>query len=258
MQNIHPTAVVNSKAKLGDNVLIHAYAIIHDNVEVGNDCVIGPHAVLYEGTRIGNRVKIFQGASIANVPQDLSFRNEESLFIIEDDTTIREFVTCHRGTKSTGFSKVGKNCLLMAYTHIAHDCIVGNNCILANGVQLGGHVHVEDYAIIGGMTPVHQFCKVGSHSMTGGGFKIAQDLPPFILAAHHPLKFCGLNVVGLRRRGFSPKDIETLKKAYNYIYSNSFNVSQAVKKIESELGDNVFVLQVLDFIKASKRGLVGK
>jgi len=258
MQNIHPTAVVNSKAKLGDNVLIHAYAIIHDNVEVGNDCVIGPHAVLYEGTRIGNRVKIFQGASIANVPQDLSFRNEESLFIIEDDTTIREFVTCHRGTKSTGFSKVGKNCLLMAYTHIAHDCIVGNNCILANGVQLGGHVHVEDYAIIGGMTPVHQFCKVGSHSMTGGGFKIAQDLPPFILAAHHPLKFCGLNVVGLRRRGFSPKDIETLKKAYNYIYSNSFNVSQAVKKIESELGDNVFVQQVLDFIKASKRGLVGK
>lgn len=258
MQNIHSTAVVNPKAKLGDNILIHAYAIIHDNVEVGNDCVIGPHAVLYEGTRIGNRVKIFQGASIANVPQDLSFRNEESLFIIEDDTTIREFVTCHRGTKSTGFSKVGKNCLLMAYTHIAHDCVVGNNCILANGVQLGGHVHVEDYAIIGGMTPVHQFCKVGRHSMTGGGFKIAQDLPPFILAAHHPLKFCGLNVVGLRRRGFSPKDIEALKKTYNYIYSNSLNVSQAVKKIEAELSDNVNVQQVLEFIKASKRGLVGK
>ncbi len=258
MKNIHPTAIISPNAVLGENITIYAYTIINDNVEIGNDCTIGPHAVLYDGARIGNRVKIRQGASIAHVPQDLSFQNEESLFIIDDDTTIHEFVTCHRGTKATGFSRVGKNCLLMAYTHVAHDCVIGNNCILANGVQLGGHVHIEDYAIIGGMTPVHQFCKVGKHSMTGGGFKIAQDLPPFILAAHHPLKFCGLNLVGLRRRGFSAKDIEVLKKAYNYIYSNSLNVSQAVKKVESELGDNEFVRQVLEFIKDSKRGLVGK
>jgi len=258
MQNIHPTAIVSPKAKLGENITVNAFAIIHDNVEIGNDCTIGPHAVLYNGARLGNRVKVHQAVSIAHVPQDLSFKNEDSLFIIEDDTTLHEFVTCHRGTKSTGFSKVGKNCLLMAYTHVAHDCVIGNNCILANGVQLGGHVHVEDYAIIGGMTPVHQFCKVGQHSMTGGAFKITQDLPPFILAAHHPLKFCGLNVIGLRRRGFSAKDIETLKKAYNYLYDNSLNVSQAVKKIEAEFGENNFVRQTLEFIKTSKRGLVGK
>lgn len=258
MQEIHPTAIVSSKAKLGENLRVDAYAIIHDEVEIGNDCKIGPHAVLYDGARIGNRVTIHQGASIAHTPQDLSFRNEESLFIIDDDTTLHEFVTCHRGTKATGFSKIGKKCLIMAYTHIAHDCVLGDNCILANGVQLGGHVHVEDFAIIGGMSPVHQFCKVGRHSMTGGGFKIAQDLPPFILAAHHPLKFCGLNTVGLRRRGFLPADIEALKKSYNYIYSKSLNVSQAVKKIEAELGDNNLVQQVLEFIRNSKRGLVGK
>lgn len=258
MRDIHPTAIVSSKAKLGENIIIHPYTIIHDNVEIGEDCEIGPHAVLYGGARLGNRVKIYQGASIAHVPQDLSFRNEDSLFIIDDDTTIHEFVTCHRGTKSTGFSKIGKKCLIMAYTHVAHDCIVGNNCILANTVQLGGHVVVEDYAIIGGVTTVHQFCRVGQHSMTGGSFKISQDLPPFILAAHTPLKFCGLNIVGLRRRGFAPQDIEALKKAYNFLYDKSLNVSQAVKKIEAELGENFYVRQTLEFIKNSKRGLVGK
>ena len=258
MRNIHPTAIVSSKAKLGENIIVHPYTIIYDNVEVGEDCEIGPHAVLYDGARLGNRIKIYQGASIAHVPQDLSFRNEDSLFIIDDDTTIHEFVTCHRGTKSTGFSKIGKNCLIMAYTHVAHDCTVGNKCILANGVQLGGHVVIEDNTIIGGMTTVHQFCRVGQHSMTGGSFKISQDLPPFILAAHTPLKYCGLNIVGLRRRGFAAKDIEALKKAYNYLYDNSLNVSQAVKKIEAELGENNYVRQTLDFIKNSKRGLVGK
>jgi UDP-N-acetylglucosamine acyltransferase len=258
MQNIHPTAIVSSKAKLGDNLIVDAYAIIHDDVEIGNECVIGPHAVLYDGARIGNRVKIHQAASIAHTPQDLSFRNEYSLFIIDDDTTIHEFVTCHRGTKSTGFSKIGKNCLIMAYAHVAHDTTVGNNCILANGVQLAGHVVIEDYAIIGGLSGVHQFCKVGQHSMTGGAFKIVQDLPPFILAAHHPLKYSGLNVIGLRRRGFTPTDITALKKLYNIIYDNSLNLSQAIKKAEAELGDNKFVQQALDFIKSSKRGLIGK
>ena len=258
MENIHPTAIVSPKAKLGDNITVHAYAIIHDDVEIGNDCLIGPHAVIYNGARIGNRVKIHQAASIAHVPQDLGFKNEHSLFIIDDDTTIHEFVTCHRGTKSTGFSKIGKNCLLMAYAHVAHDTTVGDNCILANAVQLAGHVVIEDYVIIGGLSGVHQFCKVGQHSMTGATFKITQDLPPFILAAHHPLKFSGLNVIGLRRRGFTPADITALKKLYNIIYDNSLNVSQAVQKAETELDDNKFVQQALDFIKSSKRGLVGK
>jgi UDP-N-acetylglucosamine acyltransferase len=258
MQNIHPTAIISPNAKLGENINVHAYAIIQDNVEIGNDCVIGPHAVLYNGARLGNRVKIHQAASIAHVPQDLSFKNEESLFIIDDDTTIHEFVACHRGTKSTGFSKIGKNCLLMAYSHVAHDTTVGNNCILANAVQLGGHVVVEDYAIIGGLTGVHQFCRIGQHSMVGGVFKVSQDVPPFVLAAREPLKFSGLNVIGLRRRGFTKEDINALKKTYDFLYNKSLNVSQAVNRIQAELGENKFVQQVLEFVKSSKRGLIGK
>ena len=258
MNNIHPTAIVSNNAKLGNNNTILPYTIIEDDVEIGNDCLIGPHAVLYNGARVGNRVKIHQSASVAHIPQDLKFGNEKTVFIIEDDTVIHEFVTLHRGTKDTGFSKIGKNCLLMAYSHVAHDTVIGNNCILANGVQIAGHVTIEDYVIIGGMTPVHQFCIVGQHSMTGGGFRIVQDLPPYILAANEPLRFEGLNIIGLRRRGFANEDIMALKKAYGYLYNNSLNVSQAKEKIVSELGDNIYVKNVLDFIAKSKRGLVGK
>ena len=258
MTNIHRTAIVSSKAEIGSNVTIYPYAIVEDNVEIGNDCVIGPHAVIYNGARIGNRVKIHQSASIAHVPQDLKFSDEETFFIIDDDTTIHEFVTLHRGTKETGFSRIGKNCLFMAYSHVAHDTVVGDNCIIANGVQLAGHVILEDNVSIGGMTPVHQFCLVGRHSYIGGGFRITQDVPPFILAASEPLKFTGLNVIGLRRKGFSNENIAILKKAYNYIYDKSLNVTQAKNIIAQELGDNQYVKEVLDFLARSKRGLVGK
>ena len=258
MNTIHQTAIVSSKAKLGDNNTILPYTIIEDDVEIGNDCIIGPQAVIYNGARIGNRVKIYQSASVAHIPQDLKFGNEKTVFIIDDDTVIHEFVTLHRGTKDTGFSKIGKNCLLMAYAHVAHDTVIGNNCILANAVQIAGHVIIEDYVIIGGMTPVHQFCIVGQHSMTGGGFRIVQDLPPYILAANEPLRFEGLNIIGLRRRGFSNEDIMALKKAYNYLYDNSLNVSQAKEKINNELGENKYVQNVLEFLSKSKRGLVGK
>jgi UDP-N-acetylglucosamine acyltransferase len=258
MNTIHPTAIISSKAKLGNNVTILPYSIIEDNVEIGDNCVIGPSAVIYNGARIGNHVRIHQSASVANVPQDLKFGNEESVFIVGDNTVIREFVTLHRGTKDTGFSKVGNNCLLMAYAHVAHDCTIGNNCILSNGVQIAGHVTIEDYVIIGGLTPVHQFCIVGQHAMIGGGFRAVQDVPPFILAANEPLDYMGLNLVGLRRRGFKLADIEALKKTYGYIYNKSLNVSQAKEKIIKELGDNELVKQVLEFLGKSKRGLVGK
>ncbi|MDR3625494.1 MAG: acyl-ACP--UDP-N-acetylglucosamine O-acyltransferase [Ignavibacteriaceae bacterium] len=258
MNTIHPTAIVSSKAELGNNITILPYAIIEDNVVIGDDCTIGPGAVIYNGARIGNRVRIHQSASIANIPQDLKFGNEESLFIIDDDTTIREFVTLHRGTKDTGFSRIGKNCLLMAYAHVAHDSVIGNNCILSNGVQIAGHVTIEDYVIIGGLTPIHQFCIIGQHAMIGGGFRAVQDVPPYILAANEPLEYKGLNLVGLRRRGFLLSDIEALKKAYGYIYSHSLNVSQAKEKIVNELGDNALVKNVLEFLGKSKRGLIGK
>ncbi len=258
MNNIHPTAIVASKAKLGDNITVGPYAIIQDDVEVGNDCQIGPHTVLYNGARIGDRVKIKQAASIAHVPQDLKFSQEPSLFIIGDDTVIHEFVTLHRGTKETGKSEIGKKCLLMAYAHVAHDCKVGDNVIIANGVQLAGHVTIENFVIIGGMTPVHQFCKVGQHCMVGGAFRVVQDVPPYILAGDLPLRFAGLNLIGLRRREFAANDIDALKKAYNYIYDHSLNVTQALKKVEDELSDNKLVQNVIEFIRTSKRGIIGK
>lgn len=258
MKNIHPTALVNPDAKLGKNIVVGPYAIIEGDVEIGDNCTIGPNAVLYNGARLGNRVKIFQGASIANLPQDLKFGGEKTLFIIGDDTVVREFVTLHRGTLETGKSQVGKNCLLMAYSHIPHDCTVGDNCIIANSVQIGGHSHIEDWVIIGGLAGIHQFSRVGEHSMIAGVAKVTQDVPPYILAAHSPAKFNGLNAIGLRRRGFKTEDIQILKEAYKYLYEKSYNVSQAIEVIDSKLGDNPYVRKVLNFLSGSKRGIVGK
>ena len=257
MNQIHQTAVVSGKAKLGDNLIISPFVVIQDDVEIGDNCYIGPSAVIYNGARIGNNVKIHQCAAVSNIPQDLSFAGEDSVFIIGDNTVVREYVTLHRGTKVTGKSSVGNNCLLMAYAHVAHDCCVGNNCIIVNSVQLGGHVTVGDYAIIGGGTVVHQFSKIGQHSMTGGGFRVTQDVPPYILAAHEPLQFTGLNIVGLRRRGFSNEDIQILKAAYGLLYNKKLNVAQAKQAIAEEYGNNPLVQNVLDFIENSKRGMVG-
>lgn len=258
MKNIHPTAIVDPRSKLGNNISVGPYAIIEADVEIGDDCSVGPHAVIYNGARIGNRVKIFQGASIANLPQDLKFSGEPTLFNVGDNTVIREFATLHRGTKETGKSQVGKNCLLMAYAHVAHDCVVGDNCIIANAVQIGGHAQIDDWVIIGGSTPVHQFSLIGEHSMVAGGIRITQDVPPFILTAHFPADYAGLNVIGLRRRGFKPEDIQILKDAYGHIYSKSLNVSQAVEVIKEKYGDNIYVQKIINFLSKSKRGIVGK
>jgi UDP-N-acetylglucosamine acyltransferase len=258
MNNIHPTAVISGKAKLGDNITISAFAVVEDDVEIGNDCEIGPHTVIYNGARIGNRVKIKQGAAVSNVSQDLKYKNEETFFYVEDDSIIREFVTLHKGTKETGFSKVGKNCLLMAYSHVAHDVVIGDNCIIANGVQIGGHATIEEYVIIGGETPVHQFSKIGKHSMIAGAFRVIKDIPPYIIAAGEPLKFAGLNVLGLRRRGFSNDDIMTLKKTFKLLYNSGFNFSDAIKKITEEIGEHDLVQNVVEFIKKSDRGIIGR
>jgi len=258
MNHIHPTAIVSSKAKIGNNITVGAYTIIDDDVEIGDDCNVGPHVVIYDGARVGNRVNIFQGSSVSNRPQDLKFGDEKSLFIIGDDTVVREFTTLHRGTSDTGKSQVGKNCLLMAYSHIPHDCVVGDNCIIANGVQIAGHTEIGYWAIIGGLATVHQFVIIGDHVMIGGASKVRQDVPPFVLMSHEPLKYAGLNVTGLRRRGFINDDIEILKETYNYLYDKSLNVSQARKIIESKFDSNVHVQNVLNFLSRSKRGLQGK
>jgi UDP-N-acetylglucosamine acyltransferase len=258
MNTIHPTAIVSSKAKIGDNNVIAPFVIIEDDVVIGNDCQIGPSAVLYDGARIGNRVKIKQAASIAHRPQDLKFGNESTQFFVGDDTVIHEFVTLHRGTKETGFSRVGKNCLLMAYAHVAHDCVVGDNVIFANLVQIAGHVHIEDWVILAGASAVHQFCSVGRHSMVGANSLVVKDVPPFVLSGRFPIKFEGLNKVGLRRRGFSNEDIDTIKKVYDLIYNSGFNVSQAITKVETEFGTIPVAQEIINFVKASKRGIIGR
>lgn len=258
MNNIHPTAIVSGKARLGDNITISPYAIIEDDVEIGNDCEIGPNAVIYNGARISDRVIIKQGAAVSNVSQDLKYAGEEAYFYIGEDTVIREFVTLHKGTKKTGFSKVGKNCLLMACSHVAHDAVVGDNCVIANAVLIAGHTVIEDYVIIGGITGVHQFCKVGQHSIIGGVFRIVKDVPPYVMAGSEPLKYAGLNSIGLRRRGFSNDDIMTLKKTYNLLYNSGLNFSQAKERIKEELGKHNLVQNVLKFLDSCTRGIIGK
>ncbi len=253
MLKIHDTAIVSSKAKLGENVEVGPYAIIHADVEIGDDTIIGPHSVVYDGARIGKRVKFSQGCSVSNLPQDLKFSDEKSLFYVGDDTVIREFCTLHRGTIDNGFSKIGKNCLLMAYAHVAHDCIVGDNVIIANAVQLGGHVVIEDWAILGGLVPVHQFVRIGGHSMIGGGFRTTVDIPPYVIAAGTPVKFAGVNVIGLRRRGFSNEDIATIKDAFMILYKSGLNQSQAKVKMKGKYPNHPNVEIILEFLSKVKR-----
>ena len=258
MNTIHETAIVSPKAQLGNNISIGPYTIVEEDVIIGNDCIIGPHVAIYNGARIGNNVKIYQGASVANHPQDLKFAGEVSLFEVGDNTVIREFATLHRGTVESKTSKVGKNCLLMAYTHVAHDCIVGDNCILANCVQLGGHVEIEDWVIVGGATVVHQFEKIGKHAMIGGGFRVTSDVPPFILAAGEPLSYNGLNTIGLRRRGFTNEEIMKLKEIYSYVFSSEINLSQAKEKIAEKFPQDPLAESVLEFLNKSSRGIIKK
>ncbi len=258
MNIIHPTAIVSGKARLGKNITVNAYAIIEDDVEIGNDSMIGPQAVIYDGARIGEQVKIMQGASVSNIPQDLKYANEKSLFYIGDGTVVREFTTLHRGTAETGFSRVGKNCLLMAYAHVAHDAVLGDNCIIANSVQMGGFVKMGDYVIIGGNSSVHQFCKLGDHSMVGGGYRITKDIPPYILAGNEPLRYAGINIVGLKRRGYSNEDIETLKKAYHILYESGLNITEAKLKMREVYKHNKLVQNILKFLDESDRGIIRK
>ncbi|HLG93407.1 MAG TPA: acyl-ACP--UDP-N-acetylglucosamine O-acyltransferase, partial [candidate division Zixibacteria bacterium] len=253
---IHPTAMVSPKARLAPDVEIGPYTVIADDVEIGPKTKIAASCFIDDGARIGAEVQIFHGAVVSGRPQDLKYAGEKSCFFVWDKTIIREFVTLHRGTSATGKSTVGKNCLLMAYAHVAHDCRVGDNVIMANVAQLGGHVKVGNWAIIGGGTVVHQFCKVGAHVMVGGGFRIAQDLVPYALAADYPLRVVGINKIGLERRGFPKDTIAVLERAFRYLFRSKLNTSQAVEKIKAELDSLPEIKELLDFIAAAERGLV--
>ncbi len=235
---ISELAYISPKAQIGKNVTIDAFAYIDDNVIIGDNCHIFPHAV------------------IGCVPQDLKFKGEETWTIIGDNCVLREFVTIHRGTASKGKTVVGNNNLIMAYCHVAHDCVLGNNIIMSNVTQLAGEVEIDDFAIVGGGTLVHQFTRIGSHVMIQGGSKINKDIPPYIIAARDPIAFCGINSVGLNRRGFTPEQIHTIQEVYRILNQNGLNTTQALEHIEATMPQSEERDRILTFVKASTRGIV--
>jgi UDP-N-acetylglucosamine acyltransferase len=253
---IHPTAIVDPGARLGSNISIGPYAVIENNVTIGDDCEIGHHAVIAPGTTLGTGVRVFTGAIIGNPPQDLKYKGEPTTVEIGDMTVIRECVTVNRGTAATNRTRIGKNCMLMAYAHVAHDCVIGDGVILANSVGLAGHVTIDDYTVIGGLTGIHQFVKIGTCVMIGALFRVGKDVPPYVLAGGHPLSYEGLNLIGLRRRGFSPNTIQNIADIYQIIYRSKLNVSQALRKLETM--DNAMPEKetIVTFIQNSKRGII--
>ena len=251
-----PLAYVHPAAKIHPSVVIDPFVTIDQNVEIGEGTRIGSNVTILEGARIGRNCTIFPGAVIGAIPQDLKFRGEETYAVIGDNTTLREYVTVNRGTASKGRTVVGNNCLIMAYSHIAHDCCVGNNIIISNATQLAGEVIVDDYAIIGGGTLVHQFCHLGSHIMIQGGALINKDVTPYVKAAREPISYAGINSIGLRRRNFSSDPIREIQDIYRYLYLSGLNVSDAVARIEAELPATPERDEIIMFVRNSKRGII--
>ncbi len=235
---------------------IGPYNVIEKNVSIGDNVTIGNFNTISEFTDIGEDCSIVHNSSIGAIPQDKKFEGEESKLIIGKRTIIREFVTLNRGTKETGETRIGDDVLIMTGVHVAHDCIIGNNVILVNLVALGGHVEVGDWAIFGGASNAHQFCKIGKHAMIAANSKIVQDVPPFILAGKHPVQYSGINSLGLTRRGFSDKDKSNLKKAYRYIFRSDLNQSDAINRINEEFSEDKNIKDVVNFFKSSKRGII--
>ena len=238
VNKISPLAYVSPKAQIGRNVTIDAFAYIDDNVILGDNCHVFPSAV------------------IGAVPQDLKYQGEETYTVIGDNCVLREFVTIHRGTASKGRTVVGSNNLIMAYCHVAHDCILHDNIIMSNATQLAGEVEVDDFAIIGGGSLVHQFTHIGSHCMIQGGSKVNKDIPPYAIAAREPIAFCGINSVGLNRRGFTAEQIHTIQEVYRLIYNSGLNTTQALERITAEIPDSIERNTILEFIRSSARGII--
>ncbi|WP_423130319.1 acyl-ACP--UDP-N-acetylglucosamine O-acyltransferase [Gaoshiqia sp. Z1-71] len=251
-----PLAYVHPESQVADNVVIEPFVTIDKDVVIGEGTRIGSNATILPGTRIGKNCRIFPGAVIGGIPQDLKFRGEYTTVEIGDNTTIRECVTINRGTIARGKTVVGNNCLIMAYVHVAHDCIVGNNVILVNSTQLAGEVIIDDWAIIGGMSAVHQFVRIGTHVMLSGGSLVRKDVPPFIKAGREPLSYVGINSIGLRRRNFNNDKIREVQDIYRYIYQKGLNTTQAIEIIEAEMPATPERDEILLFVKDSKRGII--
>ena len=253
---ISEQAFVHPNAEIGKNVTIDAFAYIDENVVIGDGTHIYPHATVLSGARIGKNCNIFPGAVISAIPQDLKFIGEETTAVIGDNTTIRESATVNRGTASKGTTIVGSYCLIMAYAHVAHDCKLGDRIILGNATQLAGEVVVDDWAIISGGTLVHQFCHLGAHIMVQGGSRISKDIPPYVMVGREPLGYMGLNIVGLRRRGFIAEQMNAIQESYRYIYLSGLNTTQALDAIEKNIPESKEREDILSFIKSSERGII--
>jgi len=256
MLDIHTTAVVHPKADLGANVVVGPYSVIGPEVVIGDDSWIGAHAVLEGRTTVGRRNRIFHGAVLGTPPQDLKYRGEKTFLRVGDDNTIREYATLHLACMEGEATVVGDRCLIMAYAHVAHNCHLGSDVILANSVNLAGHVEVHDFAIIGGVTPVHQFVRIGAYSFIGGGSRVAKDVAPFVKAAGSPLELAGINSIGLERHGFDEERRATIKRAYRILFRSDLNVTQAVERLKSEFEPSDEDIQTLvRFVEGSERGI---
>jgi UDP-N-acetylglucosamine acyltransferase len=250
-------AYIHPEANIANNVVIEPFSTIHKNVEIGEGTWIGSNVTIMDGARIGKNCRIFQGSVISAPPQDLKYKGEPTTVSIGDNTVIRECVTLNRGTaldKNT--TAIGHNCLLMAYVHVAHDCLIGNNVIVANAVQLAGHIDVQDHAFIGGVSAVHQFVKIGAHAMVSGGSLVRKDVPPFTKAAREPLGYSGINSIGLRRRGFSSEKINEIQEIYRIIYLSGLNNTMALNEIELKMTPSKERDEILNFIRNSERGIM--
>ena len=254
--SIHPTAIVAPTARLGAGVTIGPYSTIGDRVTLGDGTTVGAHVVIEAGVEVGRNCRIFSHAVLGSEPQDLKFRGEKSMLIVGDGTIIREFATLNRATSGGGGKTVvGRGCLIMAYAHVAHDCHLGDGVILANAAMLGGHIVIEEHAIVGGLTGVHQFCRIGAHAIIGGCSGIILDIPPFVKAQGNLARLFGLNTVGLKRRNFPSETIRHLKQAYRLFFLSGLNTSQALERITAELPACAEVQHLVHFIKTSERGI---
>ena len=256
MSKISPLAFIDPSAKVGENCEIGPFCFIDKNVVIGDNNVLMPSVTIMEGTRMGNGNTLFPGAVIGAVPQDLKFRGEETTTEIGNNNTIRENVTIHRGTASKGKTVVGSTTLIMENAHIAHDCEVGSGIIMGNSTKLAGEVVVDDNAIISAVVLVHQFCRIGGYTMIQGGSRTSKDIPPFIIGGKEPISYCGLNIVGLRRRGFSPELIENIHNAYRLIYNSNLTVNEAVEQIKEQIPMSKEIEYIIEFVTSSQRGII--
>ncbi len=256
MNNISPLAFVHPDAKIGEGCEIGPFCYIDQNVEIASGNRLMNSVTLLSGTRIGKNNTIFPGAVIGAVPQDLKFRGEETTAEVGDNNTIRENVTINRGTAAKGKTVVGSNNLLMEGMHVAHDVCIGSGCIIGNSTKIAGEVVVDDYAILSANVLVHQFCRIGSFVMVGGGTRTSQDIPPFTTAAREPVAYCGLNLVGLRRRGFSPELIENIHNTYRILYQSGMLRDECIAKIRAEIPMSKEIEYIIDFVHSSKRGII--